>query len=309
MVTCVFMFPVLLTIGKTPISSFGVILLLGILMGVFLIWRLIRAWDLDEEKVLDITFLTFLGGLVGARLYFVFTHFNLFSPNIFNTFFFNRVPGFSFWGGLFFGVLSLYFLAKKKKMDFWMLSDIASIGLLAGLIFNSLGCFLGGCDVGVSTRLLVGVGMAGEIGRRFPIQILEALALLAVLVKLWSSSIHFHQRGKIFSLSLIYIGTVKMLAHPLKAKDSEYFFSVILIILGVSFFYNITKRDLGSDIRALIKFLKLFLTDLEVRKVSLARLGKYWYNQKTRLAWSLRNIKKGLRKFNVRLSYKNNQQS
>ena len=64
------MFPTLLTIGSFSLSSFGVFLALAFLFGVFLIWRLSRAWDLDEEKILDLMLLTFLGGLVGARLFF-----------------------------------------------------------------------------------------------------------------------------------------------------------------------------------------------------------------------------------------------
>ena len=47
------MLPVLFSIGKISVSSFGIFLALGILLGIFLVWRLSRAWDLDEEKILD----------------------------------------------------------------------------------------------------------------------------------------------------------------------------------------------------------------------------------------------------------------
>ena len=65
------MFPVLLSFGNISISSLGVFLAAGFLFAIFLIWRLSRAWDLDEEKVLDLTLLTFLGGLISSRIYFI----------------------------------------------------------------------------------------------------------------------------------------------------------------------------------------------------------------------------------------------
>src|SRR3989344_4043565 len=233
-----FMFPVLFTIGKIPISSFGVLMALGFFVSVFLIWRLTRAWDLVEEKVLDLTILTFLGGLIGARFYFAFSNLDLFSENILDIFFFNKIPGFNFVGALIGGFASLYFFSKKKKMDFWMSADIASIGLITGLIFVSLGCFFGGCSIGISSNLIFAVGMVGEVGKRFPVQPLEAFLLILVLLKLWSSSIHFHQRGKILSFALIYIGIISILTSPFKAENKDFYLSGFLGLFGIYVFYK-----------------------------------------------------------------------
>lgn len=305
-VSLTYMLPVLFTINKIPISSFGVLMALGFFVSVFLIWRLTRAWDLDEEKVLDLTILTFLGGLIGARFYFAFSNLNLFSENLFDIFLFNKVPGFSFAGALIGGFASLYYFAKTKKMDFWMTVDIASIGLITGLIFTNLGCFFGGCNIGVPSNILA-VGMVGEVGKRFPIQLLEALLLVFVLLKLWSSSIHFHQRGKILSLSLIYIGIISFLTSPFKAENQDFYLSALLGFFGIYVFYKTTKRNIISDIKSLLIFIKSLILDPQSRKQAMTKLGKYWYNQKTSFSWNLRNMKKGLKKLNVRLSFKNNQ--
>src|SRR3989344_792405 len=298
------MLPVLLSLGSIPVSSFGVFLALGFLVGVFLIWRLSRAWDLDEENILDLILLTFLGGLVGARLYFGLENLSFFAANPLKIILINKQPGFSFWGAILGGWLTLYAFARTKKVDFWLVADIASVGFLGGLILADLGCFLGGCDIGIQSRLPLAVNMVGAIGKRFPTQLLEALLLLIVLLRIWSTAIHFHPRGKIISLSLIYIGIIKFLMEPLKQQHNEgVFLSAVLFFLGMTIFYRSSKRNAVTDFKnAGFQVYKL-VTNSESRTFALDRFKKYCYNQKTSVAWKLRNFKKTLRRFNVRFSY------
>lgn len=300
------MVPVLFTIFNYPVSSFGVFLILGFLVGIFLIWRLSRAWDLDEEKILDLTLLTFLGGLFGARIYFVLEHVSIFATNLTRIILINKFPGFSFWGGFLGGWLTLFFLAKNKKEDFWMLSDIAVVGFLGSLIFSDIGCFLGGCNVGVKTDLFLSIPMVGLVGRRFPVQILEALLFSGVLSNIWSQAIRFHPRGKIVSLSLIYIGIIKFFIEPLKQNHDEgKFLSLVLFFLGVTIYYRVMRRNLILDIKNLgLSFSKIIINST-FRKLAFDRFRKYWYNQTTLFFWNIKNFKKIIRRFNVRFSFKN----
>lgn len=306
MVTFLLMLPVLFSIGKWPVSSFGVFLTLGFLLGIFLVWRLSRAWDLDEEKVLDIILFTFLGGLLGARIYFVLEHLSIFTPNIFSILLINKYPGFSFWGAFLGGWLTLSYFARVKKQDFWLLGDIAAVGFLGSLILADLGCFLGGCQVGVRSNFL-SVSMVGILGKRFPVQVLEALLFGFVLLKLWSEAVRFHLRGKILSMALIYIGLIKFLMGFLKQKTGEgQILSVVVFILGIIILYRIIKRNIISDIKNLPKIILRSITDPNIRKSWLLRFQKNWYNQKTSIAWKVRNLKKSLRRLNVKFSDKNN---
>lgn len=296
MVVYCFVFPVLFSIGKLAVSSFGVFLSLGFLTALFLIWRLARAWDLEEERVLDLTLLTFLGGLLGARIYYVFEHLSLFAVNFLRLLEINKYPGFSFWGSFLGGWLTLFFLTRSKKMDFWQISDFVSIGFLGSLILSDLGCFLGGCEIGVKSNLFFAMEMVGFLGKRFPVQIVEALLLLWVLIKLWSQAIRFHTRGKILSLTLIYIGLIKFLTGFLKQSGSQgQFLTVALLFLGMVILYRVTKRSFSSDLKNLPRLL-----------LSLDGLKKYWYNQTTSFLWKIKNFKRIIRRMNVRISYKNN---
>lgn len=296
------MFPVLFTIGNISVSSFGVFLATGFLVGLFLVWRLCRAWDLDEEKTLDLTLLTFLGGLIGARLYFVTEHLQLFASSPLSVILINRIPGFSFWGGVLSGWLTLYFLARRYKMDFWQLADIAVVGLLGGLIFADMGCFFGSCNIGIPSKAFFSVTQVGFIGKRWPVQIVEAFALFISLFKVWSEATRFHQRGKIASLGFIYIGVIKLIFEPFRQDHTGLFFSIILILLGFTIYYRITRQNPINHLQSLSKLLIGMFTDSQTRIQVVQSLGKTWYNQKTGFGWKLRNLKKVLRRFNVKLS-------
>lgn len=296
------MFPVLLSFGGITVSTMGFFLALGFLLALFLVWRLSRAWDLDEEKTLDLTLLTFLGGLIGARLFFAGANFSYFSGNLLNVLLFYKAPGFSFMGGFLGGWLTLFFFARRFKADFWQFSDIALVGFFGSLILADLGCFFGACNVGTVTKSFLGVSMTGMIGRRWPVQLFEALLLLVIFFRVWASATHFHQRGKIAALGFIYIGIIKLILLPLRQNQKEAVSAVILTVLGLTLFYLVTKQSPLTHIKKTGSLLPALFLDPVFRKKVVQKIGKYCYNQKTNFFWRLRSLKKLLRRSNVKFS-------
>lgn len=296
------MFPVLFSVGGLSVSSFGVFLALGFLLGIFLIWRLSRAWDLDEEKVLDLILLTFIGGMIGARVFFTIENWQYFISSPLNVILVNQVPGFSFWGGFLGGWLILYFFARRKRLDFWQLADIASVGLLGGLILSDLGCLLGSCNIGTVSNSFFAVTQVGIIGRRWPIQAIEALLLFVGLLRIWFQATHFHQRGKIISSALILIGVIKLILEPIKQNHTELMFPVLFIFLGFTIFYRATKQSPVKHFKGFVKNILRFFTDPKNRTKAIQNLRKEWYNQKVNIRWKLRSFKKLLRRSNVKFS-------
>lgn len=296
------MFPVLFSFGGFTVTTFGVFLALGFLAGVFLIWRLCRAWDLDEEKILDLTILSFLGGLLGARLYFVIENLPYFISSPLDVILINKTAGFSFWGGFFGGSLALYVWSKRFKADFRQLADIALAGLLGGLILSSIGCFFGACSVGTPTKSFLGISMIGFVGKRWPVQLFEALLLLFAYFKIWGYATHFHQRGKIAALGLIYIGAIKLAVLPLKEAKNEFIFAVILVLLGFTAYYRIIKQTPLTTLKTSVKYIINLFKYSSARKQLVQKIGKYWYNQKTGFVWKFRSLKKLLRRSNVKFS-------
>jgi phosphatidylglycerol---prolipoprotein diacylglyceryl transferase len=277
------MFPVLFSIGKFSISSFGFFLALAFLFATFLVWRLARAWDLDEEKILDLILLSFFGGIIGARIFFVLLNFEAFSDNLMKILLVTRYPGLSFWGGLLGGWLTLYFFLRRKRLDFWQYGDIASVGFLGGMILGNIGCFLGGCGFGIISNWFFAIPVVGVVGKRFPVQLVEALILLFILWKTWPMATKFHFHGKIVSIVLIFVGLIKLLTEFFREnRQGGAFLSVVLIILGVFIFYKTSKRSFRYDLSRIHKLPGLIFSKKEV-SLGLPTPKKSWYNLFTKL--------------------------
>lgn len=308
------MLPVLFSIGPISISSFGFLLASGFLLGTFLVWRLSRAWDFDEEKILDLTLLTFFGGLIFSRVYFILEHLDFFLADFSKMILFTKYPGFSFWGAFLGGWLTLFYFTKRFKIDFWQMADIAAVGFLGGLILADLGCFLGGCGVGKVSNFPLSVNMVGYLGKRFPVQALESLIILILLLRIWPKALHFHTAGKIASISLIYLGLVKFLLEFLRLETkSGFVLSLVMVTLGLAIAHKISKRTLKEEIALLKRFSIRMITDGNYREMVLKRLVQSWYNsakatlynKKVAATWQTRNLTKFLKRIHVNTHPKN----
>lgn len=292
------MYPVLINIGSFPVSSFGLLLALGIFFGGFTIWRIGRGYEFNAEKLLDLIFLTAGVGLVFSRVVYVLMNLSVFD-SIQKILFLNRYPGLSFWGGLYGGLWALHWLCRRNKLNFFQLGDFAIVGFFLTAFFAQIGCFLGGCSVGVASNFL-GVDQAGFIGKRFPIQIIEALVFLFIFIRLWKSSLKFHIEGSLLAKGLIILGVIKLVTEffrqPQLTQIFRYsvnlnlIFAGATILLGFWFYYKATKKTPSQDIAGFFRF----FTNSKTRSQVLVNIRKGWYNHWVNLRIGLNRGKKRL---------------
>lgn len=238
------MFPVIASIAGFTISSFGLFLLLAFIAAFFVIWRIIRVYDIDQEKTVDLFLATIFGSIIFARIYFLLLHipFPLSANYIFNIY---HYPGMSFWGGLIGAGLVLAVIGKRMKFNIWQMADIAVIGLFIGLVFSSIGCLLGSCEYGNQSALPIAVSLVGVIGKRFPVQIIQAVLALGVFFYLWKAMLRFHSDGKIAGMGLLLLGLIKIALEPLRPAqlllwgiNISYVYSSLLAVIGFWLLYK-----------------------------------------------------------------------
>lgn len=148
------MYPTLFKIPFLPdwladVKSYGVMIMIGFLSGIYLACRRAYRTQADPDIVLNLGFLSLVFGILGARMMFVLHYWDTRfanQPNPFAAAFDIRTGGLEFWGGPLLvipvGIIYLRYIAKVSSR--WY-CDIAAPTLAWGLAITRIGCFLNGC--------------------------------------------------------------------------------------------------------------------------------------------------------------------
>ena len=143
-----------LQIGVFRIYWYGAFMALAILTGIFCSVQIAKKFYplVNIEKFYDLIFYILIGGIIGARFYYVCFDWGYFSQNILD------IPklwlgGLSIHGAILGGFLAGFLYVKAKKMNLWMYADVTAFGLCIGQIIGRLGNFFNSEAFGMPTNL------------------------------------------------------------------------------------------------------------------------------------------------------------
>jgi len=147
------MYPVLFRIGSFEITSFGVLVAVGALVGIWIFQRELKRASLPDSGV-DAAIAGVLGGLLGAKLLWTIEHAGGSEP--LTDLLFSR-GGMSWFGGLIGGVGAGMWWLHRRGIPVMAGLAAASPALAVGHAIGRIGCFLVGDDYGRPTGLPWGV--------------------------------------------------------------------------------------------------------------------------------------------------------
>lgn len=129
------------TIGTFEIKWYGLLIGIGFMLAILYAFKNAKKMNINEDHLLDVIIFGMIGGIVGARLYYVaFFPGDLYRNNPMEVFQI-RDGGLGFYGGLIGALLAAIIVAKIKKMNVLALLDIVSLGFLIGQSFGRWGNF------------------------------------------------------------------------------------------------------------------------------------------------------------------------
>jgi len=131
---------ILLSLGPIKIHWYGFLIFLAFWLAFFISLKRAKKYNLTKDHVYDLTFWLFLSGLIGARLYHVFSEFSYYWQNPREILFFWQ-GGLGIYGAILGGILVLLFWSKKNKKSFLSLLDFYTPLILLGLAIGRWGNF------------------------------------------------------------------------------------------------------------------------------------------------------------------------
>ncbi len=135
-----------------PIRGYGVMLLLAVLAGVGLAARQARQMGVHPDVIYSLAFWMFLGGIAGARLFYVFQYWDRFvREDVLATLLamVNVIPGgLVVYGSLIGALLAGGVFLRLRRLPVLAMADLVAPSLALGLALGRIGCLLNGCCFG-----------------------------------------------------------------------------------------------------------------------------------------------------------------
>ncbi|MCY3772392.1 MAG: prolipoprotein diacylglyceryl transferase [Gemmatimonadetes bacterium] len=157
------MYPILFEIGPLSVRTYGLLLAVSFLVGIILALRRARARGLNQNKMINMSLLIMLAGIVGARIMYVIPHWNEFSANpldIISPFQSSGsigLTGLTMYGGFIAAILVSILYLRMNGLSVWKACDAFAPSIALGIGISRVGCFMNGCCFGLPTESALGV--------------------------------------------------------------------------------------------------------------------------------------------------------
>ncbi|MGE0705406.1 MAG: prolipoprotein diacylglyceryl transferase [Vicinamibacterales bacterium] len=204
--------------GQFEITSFGVLVATGALVGLWILRRELRRSGLPQSAM-DAAAIGIFGGLLGAKILWSIEHVG---DAPFSALLFSR-GGLSWFGGFAGGTFAGLAALRRWHVPVLGVLAAATPALAVGHAIGRIGCFLVGDDYGWPTNLPWGVafpnGLPPTTVPVHPTQLYEALALSGLAMLLF----HWRRSGRpdsfVFGAYLVLAGSIRFAIEFLRVHE------------------------------------------------------------------------------------------
>ena len=207
------MFPRLIQIGSFYLPTYGVILAIAYLVGIWLLRRKARDEGLPEQKIFDFSLYVLAAAILGAKALLVIVEWRHFVENPRSLVEVLRSGG-VFYGGLIAATTVGIWYMKKHRLPAWKIADMGAPSIALGEAIGRWGCFAAGCCYGKPTD--------GPLGVRFK----DPFAHDAVGTPL---GVPLHPTQIYLSVNAFLIFLILQWAYRRRTFDGEVFWLYILL--------------------------------------------------------------------------------
>lgn len=144
--------PILFTIGQLNIYWYGLLLAAALLAGYCLARFLAKRKNLPISQIESLYINLVIWGFIGARLYHVLNEWRFYWQNPAEVLMVWH-GGLAIHGAIIGGLVALYYLARARQLNFWVLADLFALPLLLGQAIGRWGNYFNQELMGYPTTL------------------------------------------------------------------------------------------------------------------------------------------------------------
>lgn len=257
--------PIFMEIGSIQIYWYSIFILIGLIIGIYLVIREGKKHNISADMVTDLAFFMIPIALVCARLYFVIFHWDYYSTNLIEIFYVWE-GGLAIHGGIIGGLLYLLYFSHKHHIKPLLLTDMIVISLFLGQAIGRWGNFMNGEAFGPATTLeylqsfpipnFIVNGMNINGTYHIPTFFYESIGCLigAIALLLYRRRKQL-KLGELTSFYLIWYGFIRFFIEGLRTDSLmlgsikiAQFVSLVMIFIGVIIFiYSYRKKVLYHE--------------------------------------------------------------
>ena len=239
------MYPVILEIGPIKIYSFGLMLVTAFYTCYGLLYLEMKRLKYDTEIASDIIFWSAVGGVLGAKIYYLIENLDRTIQDPMGMIF--SGSGLVFLGGLIGSIICVSIVLKNRNLPWYLFADIIAPLIMIGYAIGRLGCFLVGDDYGLPSSLPWAVsfpeglppttissfaayypwidtsGINSEVFKVHPTQLYESAVGILLFLFLWSRRKKNQKAGTMFFSYLLLAGIERFFIEFLRTNEKYLF--------------------------------------------------------------------------------------
>ncbi len=245
--------PLLFEVFGFPINSYGLSKVLAAFAAAYLLGREFRRLGWDPEQAWNIVMVATVLGFAGGKLYYLGENFENLSMHHFGS------AGFTWYGGLIAGVLTVTVMAKRYKLPLGQLAGIAAAPLSLAYAIGRIGCFMAGDGTyGQPSELPWTMAFpAGTMPTLVPVHptaLYEAAFAFALAGLLWWARRHVAPVA-VFGLYAVLSGLARFLVEEVRINrevllgmTSPQLWSLVLVAIGVGLLIGVRQRRVDETV-------------------------------------------------------------
>jgi phosphatidylglycerol---prolipoprotein diacylglyceryl transferase len=248
------MYPKILDLGQLTIHTYGLLLALAFIAGIWLASRNAAKAGLNPDSIWNLGLIVIFSALVGAKLLLFLSDYSYYSENPREIFSLATLRSSGvYYGGLLLALAASAWYLRKAKLPGWKVADITAPGIALGQAIGRLGCLSAGCCYGKPTTLPWGIRFTNQYSAEnvgvplniplHPTQIYESVGSFILFLYLMWRLKSKHWTGQIILEYLMLYATLRFVIEFFRGDDDRGF--VLHGLLSTSQFIGVVTI-LGS---------------------------------------------------------------